>query len=225
MASSATSKPRSPSRSTLFSIRHTSSARDGSTSTSYARIRGHSSAWNSPVSASTRYAANSTALPGQDVGQGDVAPVEPGQVQADQQHDQGVDQQWDPAGRQPVGEHRAGGEGEREVAGDERRSEVGGTLRDHRHRLDGREVPAAEVAQQPVLPLGDLFLRLLHCVEDRVEVDDGDDVSGQAAGHGTTTCSVQSSRGVSHGWVSSPGLGVLARTRTPQAATDKAGPR
>ena len=105
----------------------------------------------------------------QHVGQRDVAPVEAGEVQPDQQHDDRVDQRGHVLGVHPAAEEAAVGQGEPEVVGDQRRGQVlaVATLAagDDALRDDRRHPHALEVAQHPVLPERDVVAGLLDGVD------------------------------------------------------------
>ena len=126
------------------------------------------------------------AAPEQHVRQRDVAPVEVGQVQPHQQHDQGVDQAGQALHRHAVGEERPVGEREREVLGEQRAGQllvaVVLAAGDDADRLDRGEAEPLEVAQQAVLAERDLLLRLLDRIGAVAEPDDAHDVAAQAAG-------------------------------------------
>ena len=127
--------------------------------------------------------------PKEDVGQGDVAPEEVGEVQPDQQHDQRVHHLGQVVGGgQPLLEQRAVGQREAEMGGQQGRRQflavVVDPAGDHALGDDRGQVEALELAEQAVLPEGDVLLRLLDRVGARAEPDDAYDVAGQAARQG-----------------------------------------
>ena len=126
------------------------------------------------------------AAPEQHVGQRHVAPEEPGQVQPHQQHDERVEDLGQAVVREAVAEQRPVGQGVLQVPGDQRRLDllaVGGlAAADHADRLDRGQAEPAQVAQQPVLPVGPLLAGLLHGVDVLAEPHDPDDVPRDAAG-------------------------------------------
>ena len=112
---------------------------------------------SSPVSASTRYAANSPALRRNSTLDSEhVAPEEAGQVQPHEEYDERVDDLGQAVVREAVAEQRPVGQGVLQVPRHQGRLDLLAVRRlaaaDHADRLDGGEPEAAQVAQQAVLP-------------------------------------------------------------------------
>ena len=112
----------------------------------------------------------------------------PGEVQAHEQHREGVDEPGLGAGSQALREQGAVGERELEVSGEQARVErvaVGvDPAADDAERLDGGLVQAAQVAQHGVLAPRDVLLDLLDGEDATGQADEPDDVPGDAAGEG-----------------------------------------
>ena len=124
--------------------------------------------------------------PEQDVGQGHVQPEEADEVQPRQQDDHGVQQPADGLGAHPVGEQRPVGQRELQVAGDEHRVQrlTLGALPpgDDRERLDAGRVLPVELLEHPVLVERGGLDDLLGRVHRPADLDEADDVAGDAAG-------------------------------------------
>ena len=101
----------------------------------------------------------------QGVGQRHITPVEAGQVQPDKEDGERVDEALEGSLAQVLAEERAVGEGERQVFGDERRSELltcgVHASGDDRNGVDARRAHALELAEHRELLVRDLWIRLL----------------------------------------------------------------
>ena len=120
----------------------------------------------------------------QGVRQGAVAPVEAGVVQAHEQDRQRIDQPVGRVGAQGLGEQRAVGQRELEVARDQRGIErptcgVDAT-EDDSDRLHARHVQARELAQQAVLAAGEGLAHFLDGVDGALEAHEAHHVAGDA---------------------------------------------
>ena len=126
------------------------------------------------------------AAPEQHVRQRHVTPEEPGQVQPDQQHHEGVDELREAVGPHPVGEQRAVGQGELQVPGDQgaRQPLPLLVLASGHDRLghDGRQADLLEVTQEVVLATGDELVGLLDRAGVLPDAHEPDHVPREAAG-------------------------------------------
>ena len=123
--------------------------------------------------------------PEQRIGQGHVAPEEPGEVEADEEHGERVDEPPGDRDGEVLAEQRPVRQGVAQVRGEQRAGQpfaVGGAAAgDVAERGDGRHVELAEHVEQVVLVLGDRVLGLLDRDDDPGELDEAHDVPGDAA--------------------------------------------
>ena len=121
----------------------------------------------------------------QDVRQGHIAPVEAGQVQAHQQHDEGVNQSFGGVRAQVAGEQRTVRQRELQVPGDQNRLQrlpfTGVTADDHGDRGHSWQFELLQSTQDLVLSLGHLARDLLHGVHLVAHVHESHDVAGDAS--------------------------------------------
>jgi hypothetical protein len=120
----------------------------------------------------------------QGVGQRAVAPVEAGVVQAHEQHRQRIDQPVGRVGAKGLGEQRAVGQRELQVARDQRgieRPTSGVDAAEHDpDRLHAGHVQSLELAQQAVLAAGEGLAHLLDRVDRALEAHEAHHVAGDA---------------------------------------------
>ncbi len=122
------------------------------------------------------------------VGQRHVAPVEADEVQAHEQHGEGVDEPGRGVRLECLAEERAVGQRELQVLGDEHGLEALAVrvraARDDPHGHDARHVHAAELAQELVLAVGDGLADLLDRDDAPGHAHEAHDVAGDTAGKG-----------------------------------------
>ena len=117
----------------------------------------------------------------QGVRQRAVAPVEPGQVDPDQQHDERVEHPVAEIGDLEPATHQQRAIRQRvvEVAGDDD-ALADGSLGDDGDHLGGRETVFGDLPQESVLAIGEVVGQLLDDVRDALEFDQLHDVTVQA---------------------------------------------
>ena len=151
----------------------------------------------------------------QGVGQRDVAPQEADQVQPGQQDDHRVDEPVDGVLADAAAEQRAVGQRELQVLGDEDGVErVAGGVQpcgDDADGLDRRGVQPGEVAQQPVLVLGEVLQHLLDRVDSEPTRTKRTTCREMPRGRATRLSSGHCASGVSQGSVINRASGFADR--------------